>query len=192
MDSYQEAFVRIQNISGASNPINILKGAKPGCLLSSLLFGININPIFSHIKREGNHIYTYSTNEFSIKYIQAYADYVILISKSIKGLQSLVDDVDIFFTFLNIKLKSKKCKTFKIRSKKNEEIITIGGERKEFIQDIDFIKYLGVPLSSKRIDKKKFIGAEMQKFFYRLNKLGFLGLAINQVLRTIRRFLYHN
>jgi hypothetical protein len=53
-------------------------------------------------------------------------------SNSAKGLQSLINDADKFFTFHNIKLNMKKCKTFKINDKKKEEIITIGGEKKLF------------------------------------------------------------
>jgi hypothetical protein len=62
---------------------------------------------------------------------------MILISNSAEGLQSLINDADKFFTFLNIKLTPKKCETFKINTKKKEEVTTIGGERKEFIQDVE-------------------------------------------------------
>jgi hypothetical protein len=60
-------------------------------------------------------------------------------------------------------LNPNKCKTFKINNKKKGEVITIGRERKEFIQDVDFIKYLGITECSKRSVKKKFIEAKTQK-----------------------------
>jgi negative regulator of sigma E activity len=77
-------------------------------------------------------------------------------------------------------LNPKESEKFKNNNKKKEEVITIGGERKEFIQDADFIKYLGIPFCSKRIAKKKFVEAKMQKFFYQFDKLEFSGLAMNQ------------
>jgi hypothetical protein len=72
--------------------------------------------------------------------------------------------VDNFFTFHNIELNPKKYKTFRI-SKNKSEGIQIGGEIKEFIQDTDFIEYLGTPLRLIRIAKKKFFEAKMQKLF---------------------------
>jgi hypothetical protein len=92
---------------------------------------------------------------------------------SLEGFQSLINDAAKFFTFLNIKLNPKKCETFKIDNKKKEEVITIGGDRKEFSQDADFIKYLGIPLDPKRIAKKQFVEAKIQKILNQLDKLEF-------------------
>jgi lipid II:glycine glycyltransferase (peptidoglycan interpeptide bridge formation enzyme) len=43
-------------------------------------------------KKEENHEFAYSTEEFPANLIQAYADDIILISNSSKGLQSLIND----------------------------------------------------------------------------------------------------
>jgi hypothetical protein len=91
---------------------------RQGCSLNLLLFNICIDLILAFIKREENHKFAYSTKEFPINLIQAYADDVILISNSTEGLQSLINNADKFFTFLNIKLNPKKCKTLKIKNKK--------------------------------------------------------------------------
>jgi hypothetical protein len=165
MDSYNGDFIRIWNTGEASNLINIHKSMKQDYLLSLFLFNICIDPIFTFIKRDENHEFAYSTEELSINLIQAYAGDVILISNSAEGLQSLINDADKIFTFLNIKLNPNKCETFKINNKKKEDLITIGGERKEFIQAADFIKYLVIPSGSERIAKKKFVEAKMQKKF---------------------------
>jgi hypothetical protein len=47
-----------------------------------------------------------------------------------EGLQSLINDIDKFFTFLNIKLNRKKCETYQINNKKKEEVMIIGGKKK--------------------------------------------------------------
>jgi hypothetical protein len=105
---------------------------KQGCPLRPILFNICIDSILHFIKREENHEFAYSTEELPANLIQAYAVDIILILNGSKGLRSLVDDSEKFFTFLNIKLNPKKCEKFKIINKK-EEVIAIGEERKKII-----------------------------------------------------------
>jgi hypothetical protein len=145
MDSYKDTYVRIWNQGEASNPIPILKGVKQGCPLSPLLFNICIDPIFSFIMRQENHKYAYQTEQFPCNLIQAHEDDTLVIANLAEGLQKLIDDADTFFKFVNTKLNPKKCEIFRTNSKTNQ-IIKIAGEAKEYVSELEYVKYLGVPL----------------------------------------------
>jgi hypothetical protein len=119
--SYIYAFIRIWDTDEASNLIHIIKGLKQGCKLNPLLFDIYFDPIFAFIKREVNHKFAYSTEEFPINLIRAYADDVILISNSADSLQSLINEADNFFTLLNIKLSPNNAKRFKLTTRKKKK-----------------------------------------------------------------------
>jgi hypothetical protein len=185
MDSYKDTFVRIWNQGEAFNPIPIRKGVKQGCQLSPLLFNICIDPIFNFIMRQLNHKFAYQTEQFSYNLIQAYVDDTPLISNSAEGLQKLIDDADTFFKFVNIKLNPRKCKIFRTNSKTNQ-VTKIVNIEKEYVSELEYIKYLMIPLGSKRIGKIKFAEAKIQKMLYEIGRLEFSGLAINQMLKVIR------
>jgi hypothetical protein len=83
--------------------------------------------------------------------------------------------------FVNINFNPKKCEIFRTNSKTNQ-IIKLAREEKHYVSGLYYIKYLGVPLGSKRIVKDKFSEAKIQKMLYEINRLEFSGLAINQML----------
>jgi hypothetical protein len=95
---------------------------KQGCSFSLFWFSIYVNPIFAFIKKEDNHKSVYLTQKFSINLIQTYAYDIILISKRIKRLKSLVNDAD-FFALLNIKLNLKICEILKLIIRKKKKLL---------------------------------------------------------------------
>jgi hypothetical protein len=76
-----------------------------------------------------------------------------------------------------------------VNPNRNDEGIVISGVRKEYISDNGFIKYLGIPLGSRRIGKVKFIETKIKKVFEEIDKLEFSGLAFNQMIRVIKNFI---
>jgi hypothetical protein len=58
-----------------------------------------------------------------------------------------------------------------------------------FASDLSYIKYLGVPIGSKRIAKKKFAEVKSQKIYSELDKLESSNLPINQKLIVIGNFI---
>jgi hypothetical protein len=76
-----------------------------------------------------------------------------------------------------------------INPNKNDVGIMNSGVRKDYITDDSFIKYLGIPLGSKRMGKVKFIESKIKKIFEEIDKLEYSGLAFNQMIRTIKNFI---
>jgi hypothetical protein len=93
-----------------------------------------------------------------------------LIANSAEGLQKLIADAVTFFKFVDIKLNPKKCKIFRTNSKSNQ-IIKIAGENKEYVSELEYVKYLEIPLGSKRIGKVKFAEAKIQKMLCEIDRL---------------------
>jgi hypothetical protein len=50
MDSYKDAFIQIQTKNRITERIEIGKGVKQGCPLSSILFNIDLDPLLRNIK----------------------------------------------------------------------------------------------------------------------------------------------
>jgi hypothetical protein len=51
MDSYEDAFIQIHTKGGCTGRINIDKGVKQGCLLSSTLFNIGLDPLLRFLRK---------------------------------------------------------------------------------------------------------------------------------------------
>jgi hypothetical protein len=58
-----------------------------------------------------------------------------------------------------------------VNPNKNYVGIVISGVRKDYILDDNFIKYLGIPLGSRRLGKVKFIETKIKKIFEEIDKL---------------------
>jgi hypothetical protein len=187
MDSYKNTQVRIYSNGSASEPIDIKKSVKQCCPLSPLLFNLCVDPVISYLRRY--EVDGYTAKNLSPMTIQAYADDMIIVANSEESLQTQINRAKKNFDFANIKLNPAKCEVLSINGGKEDQGISIDGVRKDYIGKNDFIKYLGVPLGSRKIAKKKFIEAKVNKVFEEFDKLEFSGLAFNQIVRTIRCFI---
>jgi hypothetical protein len=65
-------------------------------------------------------------------------------------------------------------------------IIIIDEVKKDYLSDLEFVKYLGMSLGLKRIGKVKFAEDKIQKMLNEIDKLKFKELANKQMLKVIR------
>jgi hypothetical protein len=114
---------------------------------------------------------------------------MIVFANSEQNLQKQITRAKKFFDFANIRLNPAKCEILAINGGKNDGGIYIDGVLKSYMGKEEFIKYLGVPLGSRRLSRKKFIEAKFNKVYEELDKLEFSGLAFNQIVKTIRCFI---
>jgi hypothetical protein len=186
MDSYKDSQVRIWSNGSASRPIDIKKGVKQGCPLSPLLFNICVDPLLSFIRKFDEA--DYSTSELGSTTIQAYADDMLLVANSAEKLQILINRAKSFFDFANIKLNPAKCEVFRVNERSKDQNIIIEGVEKQYVTD-SFVKYLGIPLGSRKLCKTKFLESKIQKVLEELDKAEFSRLAINQIVRVIKCYI---
>jgi hypothetical protein len=171
----------------ASDPINIQKGVKQGCLLSPLLLDICVNSLISLLRGEKD--LGYETSEITSSVIQAYADDMILVSNSEENLQKLINRAKSFFDFANIKLNPRKCEVMVVNPTDEENNNIINGVMKQYMAKNSFIKYLEIPLGSIKLSKTKFLEVKVQKVLEELDKVEFSGFALHQVMKVMRRLI---
>jgi hypothetical protein len=128
---------------------------KQGCPLSPILFHICIDPIFRFI-RLTNPDSGFHSEALGERIIQGYADDIVLIANSKENLQNQINSAEKNFNFAFVKLNPKKCEILKIDKHTDiEDKIIIAREPKEYLGDDMYLKYLGIPLGSKRVTKVK-------------------------------------
>ena len=94
---------------GNTNEIHINCGVKQGCPLSPLIFNLCIDPLLTSLEKsniDGIHI-----NGKSIC-AQAYADDLVLISDSERGMNNLIQKVERFCKTTKMKVNPSKCRSF--------------------------------------------------------------------------------
>jgi hypothetical protein len=131
----------------------------------------------------------YDTGEFGSSEIQTYHDDMILIKKSEQNLQTLINRSRIFFDFIKVKFSLNKCEVMAINPYKGKKNIIINNVMKEYVASNKFVKYPGVLIEFKKIIKMKFLEAKVQKNLKELDKVKYSGLALNQMIRTIRCYI---
>jgi hypothetical protein len=76
---------------------------------------------------------------------------MVMMSDSEENLQILINRAKQFFDFANVKLNPNKCEVMTINPERNDKGIVINDVEKEYITGNSFIKYLGVPLGSRKL-----------------------------------------
>jgi hypothetical protein len=129
------------------------------------------------------------------KVIQAYADDLLVFADTRDHLNTLVDGLIQFTEYAHIIFNPKKCK---ILIHKAEKILITplslqdanGTEQEVEVCNIkDTIKYVGVPLSTRKVSKLKFNKNRIEKTMNILERLRYSGLKIPQIIDAIRRFV---
>jgi hypothetical protein len=73
---------------------------------------------------------------------------MILVANTEMNLQRQINRAKKFFDFANIKVNLSKCEVLSINASKTDQGIIIDEVQKEYIEENEFIKDLGVPLGS--------------------------------------------
>jgi hypothetical protein len=195
MDSYDGATVEIFTNTNCTPPIKILRGVKQGCPLSPLLFNICIDPVFNYLQkcidsnqREGLKI-GYKTETLGNAVAQAYADDMVLVSETPDGLQFLIDATKRFLDFADIKLNTKKCEVLKYEPKRTKVKFKFNDDEIEPANENQYVKYLGVPLGSKRVSKYKFAREKIKAMIEYVDKIQTSGLSPNQIIHAVKTFI---
>jgi hypothetical protein len=195
MNSYEGATIQMQTKKGFTEKITIGKGVKQGCPLSPSLFTLGIDPLIRNIRiKYAECGYEYDKNNKK-KLIQGYADDLLIFADTRDHLNQLIDALIQFMGYAHINFNPKKCRILIHNAEKIETpplfLPDAEGNQKtvEVCGIKDIIKYLGVPLSTRKLQKMKFNKCEIEKTIVVLERLRYSGLKISQVIDAIRRFI---
>ena len=128
-DLYTNTFSTFQTNEGVTNLIPILAGVKQGCPLSPILFNLTVELLIRAVLTKAKEKTKERINEipatiFGIPFsILVYADDLVLVSRSNKGLQQLLDVAGLSATVLGLIFKPAKCATLSLDCKGGTKVI---------------------------------------------------------------------
>jgi hypothetical protein len=159
MSSYEGATIQKQTKKGFTEKITIGKRVKQGCPLSPSLFNLGIDPLIRNIRRRYSDCGYKYDEDSKRKVIQGYADDLLIFADTREHLNQLVEELIQFMGYAHINFNPKKCRIL-IR---NAEKIGISPlwlpnvkQELEVVENCgikDVVKYLGVPLSTRKLKK---------------------------------------
>ena len=143
---YKDSTNIIQTISFKSKRFVVRKGVKQGCPLSPLLFDLAIDPLLRVINAK------HKDEGFKGIAIQAYADDLLLISKSENGLKNILETVDVFCNYAKLKINVKKCGIYSYMLNNNRRVSSnesfkLNNQEIPKIQLLTLKEYLGAPIA---------------------------------------------
>lgn len=153
-DLYNNAQTSVFTPKDHSQPIQINRGVLQGCPLSPVLFNCCIDPLLWAIKRRHSadgFVFEHEHKTFSVT-AQAYADDILIISPSQKGMQSILDTINEFQALATIKVAPSKCLTL-ARIPNAIQPFHIGPDEIPMISANDKMIYLGAPVSTSKVAK---------------------------------------
>lgn len=191
-DNYKDSTTILQINGDTSEPIFIRKGVKQGCPISPLMFNIALEPLIRRITslhyQDGIRI-----DNITVP-IQAYADDVVLLSTSHKGLERMIYTLERYCRYANMKLAEDKCSVTSYvqmngRRVQDANPFKINGIEIRSVPIMKFTEYLGAPISRMTKVKLKHSMVLVDEIKWKLNQLMTSPLRTNQKLDVIRRFI---
>uniref|UniRef100_A0A3Q2UN73 ribonuclease H n=1 Tax=Fundulus heteroclitus TaxID=8078 RepID=A0A3Q2UN73_FUNHE len=146
MDSYHKAYTKIETANGSSAVIKIRLGVKQGDPMSPVLFNLAIDPLLHFLERKGRGFEAAGHSFTSL----AYADDLILVSDSRRGLQRNLNILQEFLSETGLKVKITKCGGFILDRVSRTRVLNACGPLRLCDQDLPWIgagdrfNYLGV------------------------------------------------
>lgn len=126
---------------GLSSTFQCIIGVKQGCPLSPLLFGLYIDALESHIAAlagdDGPDLAGTAVK------LLLYADDLVLMSKSLRGLQKQLDDLSAFCKERDLTVNVKKTKVVVFGSRVNSSPLHYDGSH---VEEVASFRYLGIEL----------------------------------------------
>ena len=158
MDSYRNSSTRICVNGMIGKKYLFRRGVKQGCPLSPTLFNLCIEPLLRKLNKMEDDGYNWKK---LVRMAQAYADDLVLVSKSVEGMKNLIRTVEEFCNFAGgIKVNASKCATLAYLWKDGrrvtiDENLMIQGEEIPTYSLHTAVNYLGLPVATNINAKKK-------------------------------------
>jgi hypothetical protein len=153
-DIYTDAYTVVRTGKNQeTEPIPVNAGVKQGCPVSPILFNLTTELLIRSAKSkcEENSSIPFQLHGNEV-YVLAYADDLVLLSKSRSGLQSLLDAVTTAADTLNLHFRPDKCASLSLTCNKNETakvgdtIFIVQRGNIPCLKKEESYRYLGVPI----------------------------------------------
>ena len=149
-DVYTGASTDFYTAAGRTAPVQIRSGVKQGCPISPILFNLTLELVIRAVAvaaSTGRCAYRLHQRDIAIL---AYADDLVLVSKSAEGLQQLLNTSSTMATKLGLRFKPAKCATLSLDCRSHPPVqqgaFTIQGNAIPALTEEQHYRYLGVPI----------------------------------------------
>ena len=153
-DLYANSETSIEVKGQRSEAIKIRRGVIQGCPLSPLLFNCCIDPLLTHLERfnfEDGITLEYNNGPFTVT-AQAYADDLVLISKSKEAAENMINALTTYCNRTSLIIAPKKCISI-VEGYEEVPQLSIAGNILSVIKSGEAIKYLGAPITGRKSTK---------------------------------------
>jgi hypothetical protein len=153
-DIYSDATTTVKTSKfDETDPIEVNAGVKQGCPISPILFNLSSELLIRNIVSKCN-----ENSDIAFKLhgqpisILAYADDLVLISRTREGLQEILDGVSSAANVLKLSFRPDKCCTLSLTCGKNEvsrvssNLFRVQEHEIPFLTKDESFRYLGVPI----------------------------------------------
>ncbi|GMO18120.1 MAG: hypothetical protein Ta2E_09230 [Mycoplasmoidaceae bacterium] len=194
MGTYRNASIEIQTRKGFSSQIPIGKGVKQCCPLHLLLFNVSIDPLLRRLNERFQEM-GYEYNNGKVITAQDYADDLLIYSRGNEEMKTLMKVVEDYMNYATISFDRSKCKIILNNPQRNHiEKISLKNENGsyeevEILELKDALKYLGVPLRTRKLANLRFYNNNIRKVKNLINLISCSGLKISQVIPAIKIFI---
>ena len=137
-----------------TDPIKVNAGVKQGCPISPILFNLTTELLIRSVQSRcsGNSDISFKLHGNPV-YVLAYADDLVLVSRTRHGLQTLLDDVSVAANILQLSFRPDKCASLSLTCNSKREPSRVGDtvfsvqERNiPVLAKEESYRYLGVPI----------------------------------------------
>ena len=153
MNAYQGASTTIKLPDGSTRSIPIQAGVKQGCPLSPILFNLCIELILRRVKEAAANLKSGQCDHYgTLISCLAYADDLVLIARSKKALQTLLDAASDAANIVRFQFRPDKCATLSLTSTRQhatfveQRDFTVQGNHIPALAQEQSYRYLGVPI----------------------------------------------
>jgi hypothetical protein len=198
-DMYNGASSVIEVQGRRSEKIPWKRGVKQGCPLSPLLFNLCLEPLLqtvgTNLKQLGAFVGPHEAEDRIGFGIQAYADDVIVISRTTQGMKLILRKLEEFTRWSHLEVNVKKCATasYLIDSNRHRcslaENFELNGAPIPNLTLAESLKYLGTTVAARRTVKLEAVKTKLTEMRTRLAKIIDSPLLAVQKIDAIRTFL---
>jgi hypothetical protein len=198
-DMYDGASSTIEIRGGRSNKIAWRRGVKQGCPLSPLLFNLCLEPLLQAIGIDfaecGASVGPEDT-EHPIRFaIQAYADDVVFISRTVENMNAMLAKLEPFVGWAQMESNVRKCATasYLVDEYQHrcslEEPLKLHGNAIPNLTLAQSLKYLGTTVAARRTVKLEVAESKLSEMRTRLQKIMESPLLVVQKIDAVKTFL---
>ena len=191
MDSYRGATSRYVVNGETSQPIFLNKGVRQGCPLAPTLFNLCVEGLLEKLTKQEADGFGVGDRRITV---QAYADDILLISDTEKGLKNLASTLERFCAATNLTINVDKCRTMSYivtanRRTTADVTFELRGQPVKTVSLTDYMEYLGCPIAITKAAKMEHARGRILEVLGMVNRVRMSHLTLVQTLDSLKRFI---